>query len=461
MKILLIDDEALLLQEVAAILSESGHVCRCSSNGKAGLEEALRFLPDVVLCDLTMPELNGLQVLRQLRKELPQTEVVIITAFGSMESAISAFREGACDYLLKPIIFEDILNKLGRIASHRALLAEVRELRQKVSHQCGPTTIVGRSPRMQEVGDLAGQLSSVPSSVLLVGETGTGKEVIARAIHEGGERGSKPFIAVNCAAVPDSLMESELFGYARGAFTGAMHDKVGLIEAANGGTLLLDEFCEMPPALQSKLLRVLERKEITRIGNTRPISVDVRILAATNCDPLAYMEQGKLREDLYYRIRVMEIHLPPLRERKEDIPLLAQHFIEIFNQEMKRTVAGLSNAALQAMMLYFWPGNVRELKNAIERAMIFTTSGFLPLEAFPAEISRKMDGQEVPDELRIAMKAYESAHILNVLQRSEGNRARASELLGVDRSTLHRKLATMPEALVEQDDKTGDSKGTA
>lgn len=441
-RILVIDDESLLREEIATILSEEGYACDMAENGRNGLQKATEFMPDIVLCDLAMPDIDGLTVMEKLRRELPETQVVIITAFGSMESAIEAFRKGACDYLLKPVNLDEMLAKIERIEERQALLHEVHNLRRVVSTREGEPRLVGDSPQIKQTAALIEQLATVDSSVLLLGETGTGKEVVARLLHERSRRRDKPFITVNCSAMPESLMESELFGHTRGAFTGAVDDRPGLFAAAAGGTLLLDEFCEMPYALQAKLLRVLERKEVQPVGSTEPITVDVRLVAATNRDPAAYVEQGKLREDLYYRIRVMEICLPPLRERKEDIPVLAQHFVDLFNVEMKRTVQGISNAALQALMLYSWPGNVRELKNTVERAMIFTTSGFLGLEPLPAEVLRTVPQQErVPDELKAALRRYESAHILAVLQKTDGNRAKAAQLLGVDRSTLHRKLS--------------------
>ncbi len=446
MKILVIDDEQLLREEIAAILTEQGHECSTAANGYDAIEQAQKFQPHVVLCDLAMPDIDGLTVLDRIRNQLPETQTVIITAFGTMESAIDAFRRGACDFILKPINVDDLFVKIERIQKQRELLQELGELRRIVQKdQRTGTLLIGQSPSICGLRKLIEQLAYVDSSILLLGETGTGKEVVARRLHEQSRRANKPFVTVNCAAVPETLIESELFGHSKGSFTGAIQDKKGLFEAAKGGSLFLDEFCEMPFLLQSKLLRVLERKEIVPVGSTVPIPVDVRLIAATNRNPIAFVEEGQLREDLYYRIRVMEVDLPPLRERREDIPELAHHFVDIYNEEMKRTVQGLSNSALQALMLYPWPGNVRELKNAVERAMIFSSSGFLQLEHFPVEISEYQPQTVEADELKAALKAYENAHILAVLNKTHGNRVKASELLGVDRSTLHRKLATMEE----------------
>ncbi len=443
MKTLIVDDEALFCDEIAAILNERGFSCKSARDGRTGLEIASEFLPDVVICDLSMPDMDGLKVLERLRCELPETHIIIITAFGTMENVIEAFRKGASDYVLKPLNIDELIRKIRQIERQRALLAELRELRRKVNTPPQATQFIGQSPAIREILTLVDQLAPVDSSVLLLGETGTGKEVVARLLHERSHRRNKPFIALNCAAVPETLIESELFGHVRGAFTGATHDKTGLFAAACGGSLFLDEFCEMPASLQGKLLRAIERKEVMPVGSASLIPVNVRLIAATNRDPMAYVKESKLREDLFYRIRVMELSLPPLRQRREDIPLLAQHFVDRFNQEMKRNVQGISNAALQALMLYGWPGNVRELKNAVERAMIFTTSGFLELRHFPVEVGNAQNNVAVPDELKAALCAYENAHILAVLNKAGGNRAYASQLLGMDRSTLHRKLTAM------------------
>lgn len=445
MKILVIDDEAILREDITELLKDHGYDSRSAPSGQAGLKIADEFLPDVILCDLTMPGMDGIEVLDNVRIRLPETEFIVVTAYGSMETAIEAFRKGACDYILKPVNFETLLFKISRLEKQRDLSAEVRELRRQVNSPQHPIQLIGQSKQIQEIISLVEHLKLVDTSVLLLGETGAGKEVVARYIHEQSNRSSKPFIALNCAAIPETLMESELFGYMHGSFTGASKNKTGLFEAADGGTLFLDEFCEMPAALQSKLLRVLERKEIMPIGGTVAKSVNVRLLAATNREPLEFVKEGKLREDLYYRIRVMEINIPPLRERRVDIPLLAQFFVDQFNRDMKRTVKGLSNEALQAMMLFDWPGNVRELKNAVERAMIFTMNGYLKLEHFPREVSNQPEKKDIPDDLKSALKAYENAHILSILSQTGGNRLQASKSLGVDRSTLHRKLASMEE----------------
>jgi two-component system response regulator PilR (NtrC family) len=446
MRILIIDDEKLLRDEIAAILTEHGHHCKCADGGERALTLGPEFKPDIVLSDQTMPGMSGLETIIKLSPLLPECEFIIITAFGTLENSLDAFRQGICDYILKPVCIEDLLDKLASISKRQIHLREVRELRRTIN-QPTKTVLVGQSPQMENIKTIVKRLSNVSSSVLLTGETGTGKEVVARYIHESSTRCQQPFIAVNCAAIPEPLMESELFGHIKGAFTGATSDKIGVFEAANGGTLLLDEFCEMPFSLQSKLLRVIERREVIPVGKTTATPLDVRLIAATNRTAEEFVKAGKLRADLYYRVNVMELKLPPLRERKEDIPLLCQHFIQMLNQEMKRLIKGVSNNALQAVMLYSWPGNIRELKNAIERAMIFTAGEFLPLENFPVEITRQKIALASPDELKVAIRAYENAHILTVLNKTNGNRAQASKLLKVDRSTLHRKLtAILPDS---------------
>ncbi|MDA1139862.1 MAG: sigma-54 dependent transcriptional regulator [Planctomycetota bacterium] len=438
LKILMVDDEEMFREEIVAELRENGYECETAFDGEQGLELAASFLPDVVLCDLMMPRMNGDEVLKKLSEQMPATQVIMITAYGTLEGAVDSFRKGACDYLLKPVIIEDLLAKIGRIRNERQLRTEVQQLRQIVSDK--RFEIVGESNAIQEVVSLIEAFAEVDTSVLIYGETGTGKELVAQTIHERSARRSGRFVAVNCAAIPDTLMESEFFGYLRGAFSGAEQDRKGFIQAANGGTLFLDEISELPVGLQAKLLRALESREVTPLGSNFPQKTDLRLIAATNRDLVEEIKEGRFREDLYYRIRVGEMRLTSLTEMKEDIPLLTQHFIDQFNQQMRRAVRGADNRALRALMLYPWPGNVRELRNAIERAMVFRKIDFLELEDLPREIWQDAETEPIPDDLKQAVRAYEKAHIRAVIKSVDGNREAAAKRLGVDRSTLYRKL---------------------
>jgi len=441
MKILIIDDESVFREEVAEALRERGHECEEAGDGRSGIEQAELLCPDVVLCDLVMPGVGGGQVLESLRPRLPETQFIMVTAHGTMESAIDAFRMGACDYLLKPVVFEELFAKVDRVERELALLTEVQQLRMAVAREQEPDELVGQSVAIKEVRRLIGEVAGVDASVLLVGPTGSGKDVTARALHARSARRDKPFLAVNCSAVPDTLVESELFGHLRGAFTGADQDRPGRLRAAEGGTLFLDEIATMPTASQAKLLRAIEEREIVPVGGTEPIPVDFRLIAATNQAPQDAITDGQLREDLYFRIRVVEIHLPRLRERTEDVPLLIQHFVDELNHQMKRRVRGVSNEALQVLMQHPWPGNVRQLRNVIERAMIFKTEGFLEVGDLPSEVSAGAFKGSETDELRAVVKAFERHHILTILEKCDGNREEAARRLGIDRSTLYRRLA--------------------
>ena len=440
MKILVIDDEVAFCREISEVLEERGHSCQMAHDGESGLEQAATYLPEIVLCDLVMPGIGGLEVLERARTQLPDTHFIMITARGTLHNAIDAFRLGAIDYVLKPPLVEDLLQKIARVAERKALVEENRRLRRLFSHPLLQGKMVGESPPFREVRLLTEKAAGVDASVLLLGSTGTGKEVVAQEIHRQSRRREGPFVPVNCAGIPENLVESELFGHAEGAFTGAVRDRQGLFHAAGGGTIFLDEICSMPIETQARVLRVLEDRTITRVGGTERVQVDVRLITSSRRELAGEVEKGNFREDLYFRVRVMEIRLPELRERREDIPLLAQHFVAQMNTDMKREVEGVSSRALQALMLYAWPGNVRELRNAVERSMIFREDGFIELDDFPPEISGHTSGAEAPDDLRAAVKAYELTHINAILKQVDGNREEAAKRLGIGRSTLFRKL---------------------
>lgn len=414
-----------------------------AASGEAGLQAAAEYLPAVVLCDLRLPGIDGNQVLARLRAELPETLVVMLTAEGSLESAIQALRDGAADYILKPLQPQALMLRIERILMQRRQALELSRLRRQASQQSEQFDLIGDSPPMLEIKRLIAAAGAAKASVLVSGETGSGKEVIARALHQAGPGKNRPFVAVNCAAIPEHLVESELFGHVRGAFTGADTNKAGLIEEANTGTLFLDEIGDMPLMAQAKLLRVLEERAVRRVGAAKATPVDIRVVAATNQNLTALVKVGRFREDLLFRLRVLEIKLPPLRERVADIPLLAERFCREFARELKRNITGFSNIAMQALMAYPWPGNVRELRNCIERALLFVSEGDIDLSALPIELQTLSTPDELPpiwpDNLAAAVRVFERQHINRIILES-GSKSKAAKRLGIDRSTLHRKL---------------------
>jgi DNA-binding NtrC family response regulator len=438
--LLLIDDEDLFREDLASLLRQEGFACRTASSGEEGLRVAEEEIPDIVLCDLIMPGMGGLDVVDGLAKLCPETCVMVLTAYGSMETAVEAFRKGAVDYILKPVVQQDLVLKVRRCLEHRRLRQEVRYLRRHLSEVSVGTNLVGKSPAMIAARSTIQKIASAESTVLITGESGTGKEVVARAIHESGPGPERPFVAVNCAALPRDLFESELFGHVRGAYTGAHRDKAGFFEVAEGGTLFLDEISELPLDLQPKLLRAIELQEITRVGSTRPISIHARIIATTNRDLKKEITEGRFREDLYYRIRVVELTLSPLRERREDIPLLVEHLLNRHHSRLKRLVLGVDHEAMRVLMAAPWPGNVRELDNVLERSVLLSEGEFLTLSDLPPELTGTVTCPSLSDDFRAAVRAYEREHIRQVLAASGGNREEAARRLGVNASTLYRRL---------------------
>ncbi len=440
LKILIIDDEAMFRQDLATLLESEGFACRTAEDGEDGLRQAAADPPDVVLTDLVMPGIGGLEVVDRLAAVDPAPTVIVLTAFGSLETAVEAFRKGAADYVLKPLIADDLLAKLSRIQERRRLESELRYLRRAVSEAGAGSRIVGASPAIEKVRELIAKVAGVPSPVLILGETGTGKELVARAIHEAGEAEGAPFVAVNCSAVPRELFESELFGHVRGAFTGAVRDKPGYFELAVGGTLFLDEIGELPLELQPKLLRALDEQAVTRVGATRPVETPLRVIAATNRELQREVAAGRFREDLFYRIRVVEISLPPLHRRREDVPLLVEHLLGRLGGRLKRIFRGVAPEAMRALMAARWPGNVRELENVLERALLLAEGESLELEDLPGDLTGRLAPAIESDDLRAAVRAYEGHHIRQVLAAAGGNREEAARRLGIDPSTLYRRL---------------------
>jgi DNA-binding NtrC family response regulator len=444
-RILIIDDEDILREDLAALLRDEGYSCRTASDGEEGVRLAEDGEPDVVLCDLVMPGIGGVEVVNRLAAARPELPVILITAHGTMETALEAFRAGAVDYLLKPVLSQDLIVKIRRCLEHRRLLMEVRHLRREVSDLGTGTRLIGEHPSIAKVRELIQRVASTDSTILISGESGTGKEVVARAIHEAGPGTGRPFVPLNCASLPRELFESELFGHMRGAFTGAVRDKPGQFELAAGGTLFLDEIGELPTEVQPKLLRAIEQKEFARVGGTRTVEVRTRVVASTNRELKSEVAEGRFREDLWYRLRVVEIDLLPLRERRDDIPLLVEHFVSRLNGRLKRRVLGVDRPAMRVLMSASWRGNARELQNVLERAMIFADGDFIGIGDLPAELAGSLHCPTQSDDLRTAVRAYEREHIRQVLASVDGNKEEAARRLGVNASTLYRRLKSLDD----------------
>lgn len=440
--ILVAEDEALSRKNLCRVLQEEGYQVHEAVDGRVALEviDTLDF--DVVLTDLQMPGADGLAILKRVREVAPQTFVLIMTAFATVDTSVAALQLGAQDYLLKPIVFEDVLRKIHNLIEHKNLAWENQMLRREVNKRADPTEMVGQSQAMHDIHALIEKVASSTATVLITGESGVGKEVIARAIHLRSPRADKIFLPVNCGAIPENLLESQLFGHVKGAFTGAISAQEGLFQRARSGTIFLDEIGEMAASLQVKLLRVIEAKEMLPVGATNLVQVDVRILAATNRDLKKEVEAGRFREDLYYRLNVIGLHVPTLRERREDIPLLVEYLIQRHNLEMKKSCKGVDNTAMKILMSLPWKGNVRELDNVLERAMILGTGEWIT----PADLPL---GEEAPQgtlhpapgyRLKDALRAYEKSYIENILKETACDRTRVAKLLGLSRSSLYRKM---------------------
>ncbi|OGQ13682.1 MAG: Fis family transcriptional regulator [Deltaproteobacteria bacterium RBG_19FT_COMBO_46_12] len=397
---------------------------------------------DVVITDLKMKGLKGLDLLEEAKKVAPLTPVIIITAFGTVESAIKAMKMGAYDYITKPFQMDELVITVKKALENRLLKKEVVRLKKEVESRYHFHHLIGKSPSMQKIFDLIERISDTSSNVLITGESGTGKELVGKAIHYNGIRKEGRFIAINCAAIPETLLESELFGYKKGAFTDAKSDKKGLIFEAHEGTLYLDEITEMPFTLQAKLLRVIEGREVRPLGDTKTYPIDVRIISTSNRDINSLIQQNQFREDLYYRLKVIDIELPPLRERREDLPPLIQHFIGKFNNELKKNISGISEGALRIILNYSWPGNVRELENVIQRAITLGQHEMILLEDLPIQMVQEKDEGLIEKGVRekYTVDQLEKEYIKKVLIEVGGNKSKAAEILGLDRKTLYRKL---------------------
>jgi two-component system response regulator AtoC len=431
---------------LSVILVKEGYEVETASNGEEGLQKALTAPFEQILCDIRMPRMDGLEFLKEIKNTAVDATVIVMSAYGTVDIAIEAMKLGAYDYISKPFKPDEIILTLRKAEEREQLRRENQLLRKEVAKEYSFENIVSKNENMQKMFDVIKKVAQYKSTVLITGESGTGKELVARALHYNSERAQNPFIPVNCGAIPENLLESELFGHVKGAFTDAIRTKKGLFEEADGGTLFLDEIGELPGPLQVKLLRVLQEGEIRRIGESKSIKVDVRIVVATVKDLTKEVNEGRFREDLFYRLNVLPIHIPPLRERKEDIPLLIQHFINKYNQSMNKNVTGIDHKALEALMNHKWYGNVRELENTIERAVVLTDRENIELENLPIEvqeIKEELQLESLPDEeysIKKASKTLEINLIKRALKKTKGNHTHAARLLEISHRALLYKI---------------------
>lgn len=441
-KILVVDDEEIIRDSLYYVLEKEGYEVEKAENGKVAYDKMLENNFDLVITDIEMPVMKGTELLEKIKTLSAQTSVIIITAFGSLDTAITALRNGASDYILKPVEFDELLFKAKKLFEIRDLLLENKILREEIHRKYDFENIIGKSSSIKKVYEMIEAVAETDSTVLISGNSGTGKELVARALHFKSHRKNKPFIAVNCGAISENLIESELFGHKKGAFTGAISDKDGYMKAANGGTLFLDEISEMPPQLQVKLLRAIQEKEYTPVGTTLSLSVNTRFIATTNRNLEEEVKAGRFREDLFYRINVVEIHLPSLKEREEDIPLLADHFLDKYRKELNKNIRGIDNEAMRALLTHEWKGEVRELENILERAVIFCKSDMITLSDLPQSFRPQIDEMEFSysGSLDESVRKFERDFILRALENNENNKEKTADAMKVGLSTLYRKL---------------------
>jgi len=441
-----VDDDADMRGLLSDVLESDGYRVGTAESGEKALQALAEEQYDLVLTDLRMKGMLGTALLSEIKHRYPDTGVILMTAFGTVETAIEAMKGGAMDYLIKPVKTDDVLRTAGRAAREVQLRREVTHLRREVYKEYSFHQILGKSRPMQEVFELIRRVADSPSNLLITGESGTGKELVAKAIHYNSDRRDRPFVAVNSAAIPEQLLESELFGHMRGAFTDAKADRPGLFEEAQKGTLFLDEISELPLMLQAKLLRAIQEREIRRVGSTKSIPVDVRIIAATNLNLADEVKAKHFREDLYYRLNVIEIRLPPLRDRRDDIPLLVETFLHKCAKANRKPLQGISESSLALLIDYSWPGNVRELENIIERAVTLARGEKIMPEDLPATVQGSRGDRRVLDdaaERTLPLQEVEWEYIKKILEKTGGNKYQAAQALGIDRKTLYRKLAEM------------------
>lgn len=441
-RVLLIDDEEPSREALLLLLKGTDYVTVGAGTGEEAFKLLARDRFDIVITDLFLPDVNGIDILKKVKELSPAMEVILITGHASAETAVKAMKEGAFDYITKPLNFDELRIIIAKAVEKRALFTENVYLKKQLLDKYEFANIIGSSPAMQKVFSRLKKVIKTDSTVLILGESGTGKEIVAKAIHFNGHRKDKPFVAVHCGAIPENLLESELFGHAKGSFTGAIRDKIGKFEAANLGTIFLDEIGTMPMHLQTKLLRVLQEQEVERVGSTRPIKLDVRVISATNNTLEEEVKAGKFREDLYYRLNVIPIGLPPLRERVEDILSLAKHFLKKYCAEMKRPSMTLTNEALEAMELYQWPGNVRELENVVERTVALTEDNLITLGDLPSALRNTVTTKTIERGIDLVKTVNEMERnmIAEALTVANGVKARAAALLNLNRTTLVEKM---------------------
>ncbi len=440
-RILLVDDEVAHVKTLERLFGREGYEVEVAEGGQEALDKMRERKFHLVITDLMMPDIDGMDLLKLAQTLQPEAEVILMTAFGTVERAVEGMKEGAYDFVSKPIKRATILKAARQALERQALVVENRELKARLADLEEERTIVGQSPLMREAVDRVRQVASSDATVLITGESGTGKELFAEMIYRLSHRSENPFIAVNCAALPESILESELFGYEKGAFTGANQRKIGRFEAAHEGTLFLDEVGELSPQVQVKLLRVLQEGAFERLGANIPTEVDVRILAATHKDLEAEMAEGNFREDLYYRLNVIDIKIPPLRHRSEDVPLLAEHFLQIYRAKNDRQIAGFTESALDSLSNYNWPGNVRELENVVERAVVLDTDGTIDDDDLPQQVkSGNSEGRHLTIPVGTSLEEIEKRVIHETLKMTQGDKKLAAKLLGIATRTIYRKL---------------------
>ncbi len=448
--ILVVDDERSMREFLAIFLRRAGYLVESAASGAEARKALAARDFDLVITDLQMPDQSGIELLAESKSLRPDTQVIVVTAYATAETAIAAMKAGAYDYLVKPFKLDEVGLVVERALERRLLLRQNVLLRDEIKGRYRLDRLLGKSAAMQRVFDVLKKIAAVRTSVLLVGESGTGKELAARALHELSPRADRAFVAVNCGAIPESLIESELFGHVRGSFTGATTDKTGLFEAAHGGTLMLDEVAELPQPMQVKLLRVLQERKVKPVGGVNEREVDVRVVAATNRDLETEVEKGTFRQDLYYRLNVIQVRMPPLRERREDVPLLVEHFVKKFSAEHGQPIAGVEPAAMSALTAYSFPGNVRELENLVERAVTLTADGRITLDTLP-EVSTvgRSAAAVAPDlpqagfDLEREVESFERNLILKALERTGGNRTEAGRLLGITFRSMRYRLSKL------------------
>ena len=439
-RILIVDDEKPIRDSLKIVLSDEGYTTEVAGDGEEALEKIKNESFDIVITDIKMPKIDGIQLLETVSSISPETFFIIMTAYASVKTAIDALRHGAFDYLIKPVEFDDVIIRIKRLIDYKNLAQENKVLRQRVSSDKGFTNLIGTSPSMKKVFSIISQVAPTNSNVLISGKSGTGKELVAKAIHFNSNRKDKIFLPINCGAISENLIESELFGHKKGAFTGAVDDKMGLFKVADNGTLFLDEIGELPLNLQVKLLRAIEDKEFIPVGSIKPVSTNIRIIAATNQNLFEKTKTGEFREDLYYRLNVVEIKLPTLNERKEDIPLLISHFIEKYCNEMGKKILGLDNETMKILIAHDWRGGVRELENVIERAIIFASKEYLTIDDLAEHVRGVIDIHGFPDSIKDASKIFEREHILRIIKKFDYNKEEAAKALEFGLSSLYRKM---------------------